>query len=681
LSVVEQSGNGRAVEILRGSGGSYNDILMKIRNSNGAGSFEGYLLDDELEAKQIVTELLNFNRTDANASERCEVFERLSKLISSGKVWWNGRKPQLPPDYIDRRVFNQTKETKTETTLLDLVLPCNNGDPDWNKWDDQVLVLIVDSPGMGKSCSLTRLEQELRKKLDKSPRVIVRINLNSVGKVTAGESAVENGVKEVIKELFQPLKDCSTGERASPVYILLDGLDEVLAQNQESVLSVLRFLLSDKSITKEWVVEKVVLTTRPHLKHFIESEFNVPAHYLVLLTKEEQIKFIQERTGRTDSRRLLVLSFMKELMTNPLMLSMYCSIILIPSKKSESTFDQYEIYARFMVKKHELYVSEKIGRPYVPNRVVKQLLTSNVPFYNCVAKREILGENMLSIVIDLAEKAGRPELIQDASSPGQQSELISFGVVVKVGEELKFVHRSFGEFFFARLMTDVDKTPSDVRNALFAWGYPMDNNVAKFVLCGVGKDKETVQFVSKGWTKFVPEGENLERYVGIYKSRYDAFWFSAVEYEGKTLLLDHIMSSTIEYEGNCPGKNELIVRDVYTDGVVFLWLKEKTNETCVRNFLLHENNTRILAAFVLSVDFKYRDKDWKNVFVPRELYQDALLERMTSVPLKERVTLAQDILRDICHNYENLHPLIYTFLASAFSKEKVHHLIVNEESI
>jgi len=152
LSFLDQSGNKGAAEILRGSRGRHNDLIQKICNSNGAGSFEGYLLEDELHAKQIVTELdcTELNRKDAIVWEKPETLERLSQLESSGKVWWNGSKPQLPPDYIERRVFS-TASTRTTTNLLDLVIPRNNDDPDWNKWDDQVLVLLVNSPGMGKS--------------------------------------------------------------------------------------------------------------------------------------------------------------------------------------------------------------------------------------------------------------------------------------------------------------------------------------------------------------------------------------------------------------------------------------------------------------------------------------------------------------------------------------------------
>jgi len=211
FSILERSGNARAVEILRSS---HNDLVHKILQSNEAGSFEGYLLEDELNAQRIATDLksTDLNQKDAPESDKFRILEQLRQLIRSGKVWWNGSKAQLPPDYIERRViFSKTITAQKTTTLLDLVVPNdNNDDPDWNKWDDQVLILLADGPGMGKSCALTRLQQDLREKLDKSPRVIVRINLNTVGS-GVGKSAVENGVQKVIQELFQPLKKCTMG--------------------------------------------------------------------------------------------------------------------------------------------------------------------------------------------------------------------------------------------------------------------------------------------------------------------------------------------------------------------------------------------------------------------------------------------------------------------------------------
>jgi len=650
------------------------DTIEKIlgdKKSLIVGSFEGYMLQDELEAKQIQVihnesklkrffNLSLFKSRNASTKRRKE---RLHQLLNIGKVWWNPTKPQLPPDYIERKVFQLTQTGDcNETTLLDLVLPSAKSD-DWNKWegDDQVLVLLVDSPGMGKSCLLTRLEQELRGKLDKSPRIIVRINLNRVGS-GVGESTVENEVQKVIKELFEPLKNVSTGEKESPVYVLLDGLDEVLPQNQESLLTVIRFLLSDRGIQEGWVIEKVVLTSRPHLKEMIESEFKVRAYSLVPLTQEEQVEFILKRSGRRDAQELLstLSESVSELISNPLMLSMYYSV-MIHGKKSNS-FDQYDMYLKFMVKKHEFYVLEKIGRSFVSRRVLKQMLTSYVPFYNCVAIEEILGEDKLSKIIYLSEKAGKEEIIQKVSSPERQSGLINVGVVVKNGNELKFAHRSFAEFFYVKLMTDIENTPEDVRNALFAFGYVVRSNLAKFVSCVVGKDTDAVQFVSKGWTKFVPEGSVLWRYV-----------------ENDGILLDHIMSNAIEYEEKGSRRDELLVRDIRESFAFVEWLSMKIDEALVRNFLINENNTRVLAALVFSSRYE-GNKNWQNVFESMRLCKDLLCQRITLMPFKEREVIALDFLAGTCGTYYDFDPRGFTLLASVFSREKLHHLIVNEET-
>jgi len=631
------------------------------------------MLDDEMEANQIQRNnsassklkwLFNLNLFKSNNASKPERKETSNQLVRSGKVWWNPGKPQLPPDYIERRVFqlNQSGDCQ-ETTLLDLVVANPADRDDWSNWkEDQVLILLVDSPGMGKSCALTRLEQELREKFDKSPRVIVRINLTTVGS-GVGESTAESQVENVIRKLFVPLKDCSMVGTDSPVYVLLDGLDQdSVPLNQESVLNVLRFLLSESAVQKGWVVEKVVLTTRPHLKEIIETKINVKAYSLVPLTKEEQVKFIERRTGSRNARKLIseLSRSMRELISNPLMLSMFCSV-LVPGKQSNS-FDQYEIYTKFMVKKHELFLSERIGRSYVPHRVLKQMLTSNIPFYNYVAIMEILGEDKLRIVFDVAEKAGKAKFIQEVPSPVKHNELISFGVVVKAEDKLKFAHRSFAEFFFVKLMIDVENTPKDVRGALFALGYVKWNNLATFVSCMVEKDKEKVQFVSSGWTKFVPGRATLG-------------WF--VERDG--ILSDNILSSTIEYESNCPAKNELLSRDIWERGAFIWWLRKTKDENLIRNFLFHENSTRILTAFVFS-DLRFIYDDKKKFFKLRESCMDALFERMTSMPLRERELVAKDVLTYIRYYSHNLNPLIYTFLASAFSKEKLYHLIVSEDT-
>jgi len=652
--MLERTGNAKAHEIITSCSADSKNVNI--------GSYEGYMLEDELEANQILIQLNNESKSKGYFRRRLfkskkalntKRKERLDQLLSSGKVWLNDNNPKnFPQDYIERKVCN---ETTHQTTLLDLLNPNKNNDLDWIKWDDQVLILLVDGPGMGKSCALTRLEQELRQKLAKSPRIIVRINLNIVGNGVNG--SVETGVEKVIQELFKPLKDISLGEVDCPLYILMDGLDEVLPQNQESVLNVIRFVLSDNTVRKGWVVEKVVLTTRPHLKDLIESKFNVQAYFLVPLTRQEQVKFIQKRTGRIDVWKLRShFSTLKDLMSNPLMLSMYCSIV---GDEEVNNFDEYELYVRFMVKKHELYVSDKVGASYLPKRILKQMLDSNFPFYNHVALREILGEEKLKIVTDLTQS----EVIVEPD-PSKTTQLISFGVVVKDGNDLKFAHRSFAEFFYARVMTDVQNTPGDVRNALFAFGYVKETILAKFVSCVIHKNKESVQFLSKGWMKFVPEGEELWRY-------------------GEKALIDHIMFTAINLETECTRKNQLLIHDSVQSQLLAFWLNNMADKIeeleAHRNFLLYEDNTGFLASVVFGECFIIAHK----IFGSMESCKDLFFTRIMGMSLKDRKQMAHDLLTGTDEFYEaNIlsDPRLSVFFASAFAREELLNLFVSDDS-
>jgi len=74
-----------------------------------------------------------------------------------------------------------------------------------------------------------------------------------------------------------------------PVYILLDGLDEVFPVYRDTMIRVLRGLLNSVDDHWSFFVKKVMLTTRSHLKGLIEKEFKVQSLCLCPLNKEEQI--------------------------------------------------------------------------------------------------------------------------------------------------------------------------------------------------------------------------------------------------------------------------------------------------------------------------------------------------------------------------------------------------------
>jgi len=72
----------------------------------------------------------------------------------------------------------------------------------------------------------------------------------------------------------------------------------------------------------------------------------------------------------------------------------------------------------------------------------------------------------------------------------------------------------------------------------------------------------TLQSCFRGWTKFVSLDSDLSKYVGGTAMK----------------LRDYILVNTVEYDKECEGKNQLLVRDTYTDKLFLRWLSEKIED-------------------------------------------------------------------------------------------------------
>jgi len=61
------------------------------------------------------------------------------------------------------------------------------------------------------------------------------------------------------------------------------------------------------------------------------------------------------------------------------------------------------------------------------------------------------------------------------------TQLLSYGLIMREGKNTRFKHRSFAEFFYARLLTDMNGTLYKLRDALYVLGYKSGENIANFV--------------------------------------------------------------------------------------------------------------------------------------------------------------------------------------------------------
>jgi len=103
----------------------------------------------------------------------------------------------------------------------------------------------IDQPGMGKSCALTKLELETRNEpdLNNSARIILRVNLNKVQNLLGGISSENQLSPRMFIERFGPVIPLQLIDQINesiPLYILLDGLDEVIRSTRKSCLEFSR---------------------------------------------------------------------------------------------------------------------------------------------------------------------------------------------------------------------------------------------------------------------------------------------------------------------------------------------------------------------------------------------------------------------------------------------------------
>jgi len=148
------------------------------------------------------------------------------------------------------------------------------------------------------------------------------------------------------------------------------------------------------------------------------------------------------------------------------------------------------MYVGFITKKHELHVLEKKNKSVAAigtQRMLKNMLESNERFYYFLAIKELLSEeecNRIAYIDSMAK-------IRKLEEPNLEdiNELLSYGLIMKEGENTRFKHRSFAEFFYARLMTDRNGTLYKLRDALYVFGYKSGENIANFVSSALdGKD-------------------------------------------------------------------------------------------------------------------------------------------------------------------------------------------------
>jgi len=563
---------------------------VKITES---GCYEGISMEDEINAQSVLNYMKDKRIIEGGRfildqsldwNQLVPTIKSFTAALTAKRLWFNPWKPQLPLHYIERKCFEKTSNRSTYNILHTVY--------DEDKKDEERLVLIVDAPGMGKSCVLTELENDLRQKLKDKLRLILRINLNLVIQQLFDTDPKDFSLPFFLKKYasFIPPVELIVTKQYVPAFIFLDGLDEVCPRYKEVMLNIIHNLLSEEnkcsSNGKLFFVETVVVTTRPHLKDLIEKEFKVSAYCLLPLNFEEQVDFmfkIQNGTFEKSQveevlQTVQITDKDEDLMGNPLMLTLYSECLTIGSQ----VHDKFSLYSRFMDKRHMNFLTTKknmsLADPFIEFEL-KSKIESSIKFYYFLSVQELIDPDDAEQIALIDREFGTNIKLATPTLEHEISLLLSYGVVVKSSSdnnELRFSHKSFAEFFYAKLLTDIKETSQDLRNVLFAVGYKYWENTADFVSCKLKADATIIpQMISTGWAQYVPDCSHDDYHT---PSPLELYLSDGNEVDNFT---NHIFSDTLDYK-ECKATRRMLVLSCHAlpeDDSVFLnWIRTQVSK-------------------------------------------------------------------------------------------------------
>jgi hypothetical protein len=141
--------------------------------------------------------------------------------------------------------------------------------------EQQRVMLICDTAGMGKSTVLTHLSKQIKKNFPS--KWVARINLNdhtdALNALKQEQIDKEKAIEFVSEKLLklkpglemQLFRHCCEQKRKLRIVIMFDGLDEISPFYKETVIDLLQAL-------RQIAVEQLWVTTRTHLRAALEDK-------------------------------------------------------------------------------------------------------------------------------------------------------------------------------------------------------------------------------------------------------------------------------------------------------------------------------------------------------------------------------------------------------------------------
>lgn len=324
------------------------------------------------------------------------------------------------------------------------------------------MYVIVGEPGAGKSTFIEHVVHILGgKKDEKEPKWMIKIPLRTCRNelVYLNPTKLKDIIAFIAKveKCDDPLSRSLLEEflmvRKS-VRIFLDGIDELIAENQQKIFQLIRFLKDKSSVDQIWV------TTRPHLQQKLEDSFNESSFTLKELTVDEQVTMLVQHWSHDNAQKneAKLISFaQKSIKTLNLIIGQrWLGFLGLPMQtflfgfilRDEIKNEEMEIpmilsldtlYTKFIEKKFQVFFrgkryQDKDGSQRKLNQLYQHLALKN--------KWLILRE---------VQKMPLP-------SEEEKNTLLEIGLIYEKGNDIYFIHQTFQEYFSAEYAVNLAKS-------------------------------------------------------------------------------------------------------------------------------------------------------------------------------------------------------------------------------
>jgi serine/threonine protein kinase len=317
------------------------------------------------------------------------------------------------------------------------------------------LVILSDSPGSGKSTVLMQLMQTTAQ-FDGTWSHMIRLNefVEDLEKWDPSNDSVESLLLQItinngpFKSVFTSTLEGKTRLR---LVLLFDAVDEVFPDSNEKVTYLVKHIIQQTS------VEKIILTTRPHLLTDLRKAFNTKEICLKLdpLSYTEQIQYIITVWGDTTEHQVVgcISSFDKSCASEHFNKSPLADPMILKLFAEQTKEQKYfsgslrELYSAVVERKISESIKEKLGvdiegKGIGAKRHLQKLQIKILSYLKWLALETVNfrdEDNAIVLVkpLDWDEDTLKRTLLIEGR-----------------GERIFFVHRTFAEYFFASFLSD-----------------------------------------------------------------------------------------------------------------------------------------------------------------------------------------------------------------------------------